>query len=86
MPERDLKPRLHHLPTGNRIGEDLQYTVEHWATDEAGEALVRLMETLGRLSNLMVARAAFAETVRQRPGARILLRQATRVVMDNGRR
>jgi hypothetical protein len=62
------------------------FTVEHWATDEAGEALVRLMETLGRLSNLMVARAAFAEAVRQRPGARILLRQASRVVMDNGRR
>jgi hypothetical protein len=86
MPETDLKPRLHHLPQGNRIGEDLQFTVEHWATDADGDALVRLMETLGRLSNLMVARAAFAEAVRQRPGARILLRQASRVVMDNGRR
>jgi hypothetical protein len=49
VPEPDLKPRLHHLPTGNRIGEDLQYTVEHWATDEVDEALVRLMEKLGRL-------------------------------------
>src|SRR5690242_17781187 len=49
--------------------------------------LVRtLMEAPGRLSNLMVARAAFAEAARQRPGARILLRQASRGVMDNGRR
>ena len=73
MHEIDLKPLLHHLPMGNRISEDLQYTVEHWATDAEGEALGRLMETLGRLSNLMVARAAFAEVVRQRPGARTLL-------------
>jgi len=85
MPEPDLKPRLCHLPMGRRISEDLQYTIEHWATDAEGDALVRQMETLGRLSNLMVARATFAEAVRQRPGARILLLQASRVVMDDGR-
>jgi hypothetical protein len=84
MPEPDLKPRLQHLPTGNRIGEDLQYTVEHWATDQ--DELVSIHETIARLSNLMAARAAFSAMVEQRPNARILLRQASRVVMDSARR
>ena len=82
MPEPDLKPRLHHLPMGNRAGEDLQFTLEEW---EGIDKLVRVTDVLGKLSNLMVARVAFAEACRQRPKSRILLRQASRVVADSGR-
>jgi hypothetical protein len=80
MPELSIKPKR-RLPVGNRLGEDLQFALEHWETDQ--DELVSIHETIGRLSHLVAARAAFAAMVQQRPNARILLRQASRVVMDS---
>jgi hypothetical protein len=86
MPERpqDPWPRARRseadaLLRGGAI-EELGFVVEQWSPDES-----RIEEVLARIGNVMVARIAWLEAVRQRPGRRVLLRQATRVLADSGR-
>jgi hypothetical protein len=60
--------------------EELDFTVEQWSSDDS-----RLEEVLARVGHAAIARMAFFEATRQRPGRRILLRQATRVIEDSAR-
>jgi hypothetical protein len=60
------------------LEDDLPFRVEQW--DAAGS---RLEQTLSASADLRLGRAAFAETVRQRPGQRILLRHKTRVIEEH---
>jgi hypothetical protein len=73
------KPKRPGMPDGSVI-EDLDFTIEQWSSDDS-----RLEEIIARIGNVAIARMAFFEAVRQRPGRRILLRQATRLVADSSR-
>src|SRR4051812_39090802 len=60
--------------------EEVGFSIEQWSADDT-----RLEEVLGRVGNVTVARVAFREAVRLRPGRRVLLRQSTRVVADSAK-
>ena len=58
---------------------DLPYRVEVWEDDSRVEELVALV------GDQAVARAAFAEATRRRPGELVTLRQKTPVLADSRR-
>jgi hypothetical protein len=58
---------------------DLPYSVEQW-DDEYVEELIALT------GDYRVARAAFEEAVKRRPGRIVTLRQKTRLLADSRRR
>lgn len=58
--------------------DPLPITLEEWSKDGAS-----LTETVGRLSNALVARAAYEALVELRPRARIMLRHGARVLRDS---
>ena len=53
---------------------DLAYSIDVWDDRD------NLIEHIGKISNLMVARAAFDAAVLERPGKPVTLRQGARVV------
>jgi hypothetical protein len=59
---------------------DLPFSIELW--DEAEK---RVEELLALAGDYRVARAAYAEAVRRRPGRIVTLRQKTRVLADSRR-
>src|SRR3954452_6946021 len=75
MPE--MQPKWPRMKPERPPEADLQYALEQWAPGDAG-----VEEVLGRLAHATTARAAFHEACKLRPGRRILLRQATRVLAD----
>lgn len=65
----------HSMPSQE---QDLPYRVEMWdAHDSHVEELIALV------TDHAVARAAFVEAVRRRPGKLIILRQKSRVLADS---
>ena len=60
-------------------GDDLSFTVELWSA-----GFDKLEATLVRASDLLAARAAFESLAERRPGAAIMLRQKTHVVLKSG--
>ena len=63
---------------GSIVGEDLIFRVEVW-----DERDVRVEEVVALVADLFVARAAFVETVRRRPGRIVTLRQKARLLADS---
>jgi hypothetical protein len=61
--------------------DDLPYMVEQW--DDADRYVEELIALTG---NYRVARAAFAEAARRRPGRIVTLRQRTRLLADSRRK
>jgi hypothetical protein len=59
-----------HAVSMSRAHEDLQYTVEEWATDDS-----RLIEVLASAGSLSVAYAAYPAASVARPWSRIVHRQ-----------
>jgi hypothetical protein len=78
MPE--MQPKWPRMKPERPPEAELQYSLEQWAPNDVG-----VEEVLGRLAHATTARAAFQEACRLRPGRRILLRQATRVIADSDR-
>jgi hypothetical protein len=67
------------MATGHHF--DLPYMVEQWDdTDSHVEELIALT------GDYRVARAAFAEAVKQRPGRIVTLRQKARLLADSRRK
>jgi hypothetical protein len=66
------------MTTGRQF--DLPYMVEQW--DDADNHVEELIALTG---DYRVARAAFDEAVRHRPGRIVTLRQKTRVLADSRR-
>ena len=64
------------MATGHQF--DLPYMIEQW--DDADS---RVEELIGLIGDYRVAKAAFAEAVKQRPGRVVTLRQKTRVLADS---
>ena len=60
--------------------EELHYRVEMW-----GDLDTRIEELIALVADHAVARAAFVEAVRRRPGKVIILRQKSRVLADSRR-
>jgi|GEM_PF-1504728 len=82
MPEPSLKDvEKRGRPPQGEAADELQFTLEQWSADTA-----RIEQVIARLSNGLVARAAFDELVRLRPKARIRPRQRTRLICDSARR
>ena len=73
------KPRKHAPAPGETI-EELDFTIEQWSADGS-----RVDEILARAGHVLVARIAFYEAARQRPGRRVVLRQASRLICDSTR-
>ena len=68
-----------HMATGRPF--DLPYMVEGWDdTDSHVEELIALT------GDYRVARAAYEEAVKQRPGRIVTLRQKTRLLADSRRK
>ena len=66
------------MATGRQF--DLPYLVEQWDdTDSQVEELIAL------IGDYRVARAAFEEAIKSRPGRIVTLRQKTRVLADSRR-
>jgi hypothetical protein len=61
--------------------DDLPYLVEQW--DDADRYVDELIALTG---DYRVARAAFAEAAKQRPGRIVTLRQKTRLLADSRQR
>jgi len=61
--------------------DDLPYMVEQW--DDADRYVEELIALTG---DYRVARAAFAEAAKQRPGRIVTLRQRTRLLADSRRK
>ena len=69
------------LPYGYGAAFDLPYSVEVWDdADWHGEELIALT------GDYRVARAAFDEAVKRRPGRIVTLRQKTRLLSDSRRK
>jgi hypothetical protein len=60
--------------------QDLSYRLEMWDDHDT-----HVEELIALLANHAVARRAFAEAVRRRPGKVIILRQKSRVLADSRR-
>lgn len=58
--------------------EELPYRLEMW-----DERDTRIEELIALVADHAVARAAFAEAVRRRPGKLVILRQKSRVLADS---
>ena len=61
-------------------GQELPYRLEMWDDHDT-----RIEELIALVADHAVARAAFAEAVRRRPGKLIILRQKSRVLADSRR-
>ena len=61
--------------------KDLAYGIDVW--DESGNNLI---EHVGRIGDLAVARVAYRQTLAERPGKQVTMRQGIRVVMSTERR
>jgi hypothetical protein len=59
---------------------DLPYSVELWDEDDT-----RVEELIALTADYNVARAAYEEAMKRRPGRIVTLRQKTRVVADSRR-
>lgn len=59
---------------------DLPYRIEVW-----DEQYSHVEELVAMVGDHVVARAAFGETIRQRPGRNVTLRQKTRVLAESQR-
>ena len=70
-----------HWPNGFRAQFDLPFSVELW--DEKDTHVEELIALTG---NYRVARAAYEEALKRRPGRIITLRQKTRVLADSRRK
>jgi hypothetical protein len=62
------------------MAQELPYRVDQWDDTDA-----RVEELIALIGDHAVARAAFAEAVRRRPGKVIILRQKARVLADSYR-
>ena len=60
--------------------QELSYRIEMWDDQD-----IRVEELMALVSDHAVARAAFEEAVKRRPGKLIILRQKSRVLADSGR-
>lgn len=60
--------------------QELPYRVEMWDDHDTG-----IEELIGLVGDHAVARAAFAEAVKRRPGKLVILRQKSRVLADSRR-
>jgi len=60
--------------------QELPYRIEMWDDRDA-----HVEELIALVADHAVARAAFAEAVRRRPGKLIMLRQKSRVLVDSRR-
>ena len=60
--------------------QDFQYRLEMWDDRDS-----HVEELIALVADHAVARAAFAEAVRRRPGRVIILRQKSRVLADSRR-
>jgi hypothetical protein len=60
--------------------QELPYRLEMWDDQDT-----RIEELIALVADHVVARAAFAEAVRRRPGKTITLRQKSRVLADSRR-
>jgi hypothetical protein len=56
-------------PKRQQAGEELCFSIDTWSPDGN-----KLWETMARSKNLLIARAAFEESTRQRPSYRVTLR------------
>jgi hypothetical protein len=70
---------LDRSPPKAAASDELSFTVEAWSL--GGD---HFQQTLARVANLLVARAAFAAAVAQYPERRIRLRQRTHLLEDTG--
>ena len=64
------------MATGHHF--DLPYMVEQWDDTDS-----HVEEQIALTGDYRVARAAFAEAVKQRPGRIVTLRQKTRLLAEN---
>jgi hypothetical protein len=76
-PRRKLRKSA---PAPGETIEELDFTIEQWSANGS-----RVDEILARASHVLVARIAFYEAARQRPGRRVVLRQASRLICDSTR-
>ena len=60
--------------------QELSYRIEMWDDHDT-----RIEELIALLTDHAVARAAFAEAVKRRPGKLVILRQKSRVLADSRR-
>ena len=60
--------------------QELPYRIEMWDDHDA-----RVEELIALVADHLVARAAFAEAVKRRPGKIVILRQKSRVLADSRR-
>ena len=67
------------MATGHQF--DLPYSVEQWDDDDK-----YVEELIALTGDYRVARAAFEEAVKRRPGRIVTLRQKTRLLADSRRR
>jgi hypothetical protein len=63
--------------------QELPYRLEMW--DEHDTRDTRIEELIALVADHAVARAAFAEAVKRRPGKLVILRQKSRVLADSRR-
>ena len=79
--QSDFVPRLFTvaiMAAGHQF--DLPYSVELWDEDDT-----RVEELIALTADYNVARAAYEEAMKRRPGRIVTLRQKTRVVADSRR-
>ena len=76
----DFVPCLFTLPLSLPGMFDLPYSVELW-----DEADTRVEELIALTGDYNVARAAYQEAIKRRPGRIVTLRQKTRVLADSRR-